>query len=134
VQPPVRRQTTPHSASAAARWKALVAVIVIALVVSTAIALWMARSRPKPKTIDSLEVGDTLSASAEFLSVDQAHREMSFAQQSEQKNKPAIDAVNLVPRPARGRAGLSINFGVGRSSANAYPLKYANFRIFAIFK
>jgi hypothetical protein len=48
-------RSTPNgaaSASAAARWKALVAVILIALIVSTAIAVWIARSRSEPKTID----------------------------------------------------------------------------------
>ena len=41
--------------SAAARWKVLIAVIVIALVVSTAIAVWIA-TRPADKAIDSVAV------------------------------------------------------------------------------
>jgi eukaryotic-like serine/threonine-protein kinase len=41
--------------SAAAQWKVLLAVIAIAIVVSTAIALWIARS-PADKTIDSVAV------------------------------------------------------------------------------
>ena len=50
---------TPKEAatkSAAARWRVLLTVIVVALVLSTAIAVWMTRSRPETKTIDSVAV------------------------------------------------------------------------------
>ena len=52
-------QATPTegaTTSAAARWRVALSVIVIALVVSTAIAIWMGRSRPEVKTIDSVAV------------------------------------------------------------------------------
>jgi serine/threonine protein kinase/TolB-like protein len=48
--------TPPQALGAAARWKVLLAVIVIALAVSTAIAVWMAKSRPEAKAIDSVAV------------------------------------------------------------------------------
>ncbi|HEY2819503.1 MAG TPA: protein kinase [Candidatus Acidoferrum sp.] len=48
-------KTDPVPLSPAARWKVLLSVIAVALVVSTAIAIWIAR-RPADKTIDSVAV------------------------------------------------------------------------------
>jgi len=48
--------TTAESSPTPSRWKVLVAVIAIALVVSTAIALWMARSKPGDPAINSVAV------------------------------------------------------------------------------
>jgi serine/threonine protein kinase len=48
--------SAPVATTAASRWKVLLTVIAVALVVSTAIAVWMARSRPETKTIDSVAV------------------------------------------------------------------------------
>ena len=46
----------PISTTPASRWKVLLTVIAVAIVVSTAIAVWIARSRPETKTIDSVAV------------------------------------------------------------------------------
>jgi serine/threonine protein kinase len=50
------KPTSPAPLRPDAKWKVVVAVIAGALVVSTAIAVWLAKQRPQEKTIDSVAV------------------------------------------------------------------------------